>query len=40
MLLTEYAPASVIIDEAMHVLQVRGHTDPYFKFHKGRQRIS
>jgi two-component system, chemotaxis family, CheB/CheR fusion protein len=35
MLLAEYAPASVIIDEAMHVLHVRGQTDPYLLVPQG-----
>jgi two-component system CheB/CheR fusion protein len=35
MLLAEYAPASVIIDEAMHVLQVRGQTDAYLQVPQG-----
>ena len=35
MLLAEYAPASVIIDDAMHVLQVRGQTDAYLQVPQG-----
>src|SRR6202030_1380368 len=35
MLLAEYAPPSVIIDEEMHVLQVRGQTDPYLRVPRG-----
>jgi two-component system CheB/CheR fusion protein len=35
MLLADYAPASVIIDERLHVLQVRGHTDPYLRVPQG-----
>ena len=35
MLLAEYAPASVIIDDAMHVLQVRGRTDRYLQVPQG-----
>lgn len=35
MLLAEYAPASVIIDDAMHVLQVRGQTDRYLQVPQG-----
>jgi two-component system CheB/CheR fusion protein len=35
MLLSEYAPASVIIDEDMRVLQVRGQTDPYLRVPRG-----
>jgi two-component system CheB/CheR fusion protein len=35
MLLADFAPASVIVDEALHVLQVRGHTDPYLQVPQG-----
>ena len=35
MLLAEYAPASVIVDDAMHVLQVRGQTDAYLQVPQG-----
>ncbi len=35
MLLAEYAPASVVIDAAMHVLQVRGRTDSYLQVPQG-----
>ncbi len=35
MLLAEYAPASVVIDSAMHVLQVRGRTDSYLQVPQG-----
>jgi len=35
MLLAEYAPPSVIIDEDMRVLQVRGQTDPYLRVPRG-----
>lgn len=34
-LLAEYAPASVIIDSAMHVIQVRGKTDAYLQVPQG-----
>jgi len=35
MLLAEYAPASVIIDDDLHVLQVRGQTDPFLRVPRG-----
>ncbi|MEO7649935.1 MAG: chemotaxis protein CheB [Bryobacteraceae bacterium] len=35
MLLAEYAPASVIIDESMQILQVRGETDRYLQVPQG-----
>jgi two-component system, chemotaxis family, CheB/CheR fusion protein len=35
MLLAEYAPASVIIDDDMRVLEVRGQTDPYLRVPRG-----
>jgi two-component system, chemotaxis family, CheB/CheR fusion protein len=35
MLLAEYAPASVVIDEDMHILQVRGPTHPYLQVPQG-----
>ena len=35
MLLAEYAPAGVIIDDAMHVLQVRGDTGHYLQIPPG-----
>ena len=35
LLLAEYAPAGVLVDEAMHVLQVRGDTGPYLQIPPG-----
>ena len=40
MLLAEYAPASVVIDGAMRVLQVRGRTDPYLQVPQGAPTAS
>jgi two-component system CheB/CheR fusion protein len=35
LLLTHYAPASVLIDAEMEILQVRGHTSPYLELAPG-----
>ncbi len=35
LLLAEYAPAGVIIDEAMNIVQVRGRTGPYLELSPG-----
>ena len=35
MLLAEYAPAGVIVDDGLHVLQVRGETSPYLQIPPG-----
>lgn len=35
LLLAEYAPASVVIDAEMEILQVRGHTSPYLELAPG-----
>jgi two-component system, chemotaxis family, CheB/CheR fusion protein len=35
-LLTNYAPASVVIDRDMEILYVRGHTSPYLEIASGR----
>ncbi len=35
MLLAEYAPAGVIVDDSLHVLQVRGETSPYLQIPPG-----
>jgi len=35
LLLAEYAPAGVLVDESMHVLQVRGDTGPYLQIPPG-----
>ena len=35
MLLAEYAPAGVIVDDGLHVLQVRGETGPYLQIPPG-----
>lgn len=35
MLLAEYAPAGAIVDDALHVLQVRGETGPYLQIPPG-----
>jgi two-component system CheB/CheR fusion protein len=35
LLLAEYAPAGVLVDESMHVLQVRGDTGPYLQLPPG-----
>jgi two-component system, chemotaxis family, CheB/CheR fusion protein len=35
LLLAEYAPAGVIIDDAMNIVQVRGHTGPYLELSPG-----
>ena len=34
-LLNEYAPAGVIVDDSMRILQVRGHTGPYLELAPG-----
>jgi two-component system, chemotaxis family, CheB/CheR fusion protein len=40
MLLAEYAPPSVVIDDAMRVLQVRGIIDPYLQVPQGQPTTS
>jgi len=35
LLLAEYAPAGVLVDESLHVLQVRGDTGPYLQLPPG-----
>jgi two-component system CheB/CheR fusion protein len=40
LLLAHYAPASVLIDERMDILQVRGHTSPYLELAAGTSSLN
>jgi len=40
LLLAEYAPASLVVDEQLNLLQIRGETGPYFEFAAGAPSLN
>ncbi|MBW4053214.1 MAG: response regulator [Proteobacteria bacterium] len=40
LLLSEYAPASLLIDEGLNILQIRGETGPYLEFASGAPSVN
>jgi two-component system CheB/CheR fusion protein len=40
LLLSEYAPASLLIDDSLNILQIRGETGPYLEFASGAPSLN